>query len=173
MSGAETPTIPFGPVQMLVLGFNRTDFDGTIMAEIERLKDAEVIRLIDLMFVTKRDGELETIQASDLRADEAEEFGALIGALIGVGAGEEDLEGSMAAGAAEMADGHLIDEGDVWYLADAIPDGASAAIALIEHRWAIPLRDKILAADGIVLADEWIHPKDLLAIGAAAAEAKA
>src|SRR5205823_5858165 len=83
--------------------------------------------------------------------------------------GDEDIEGAMAAGAAEMADGHLIDEGDVWYVTDAIPDGTSAAIALIEHRWAIPLRDKILAADGIVLADEWIHPKDLLAIGAAAA----
>ena len=97
---------------------------------------------------------------------------ALIGALIGVGAGEEDLEGTMAAGAAEMADGHLIDEGDVWYLTDAIPEGMSAAIALIEHRWAIPLRDKIMAADGIVLADEWIHPKDLLALGAAVASSK-
>jgi hypothetical protein len=40
---------------------------------------------------------------------------------------------------------------------------------LIEHRWAIPLRDKILANDGIVLADEWIHPADLIAVGAAAA----
>ena len=173
MSGAGAQTIPFGPVQMLVLGFDRVSFDGTIMPELERLKDADVIRLIDLMFVRKHDGELETIQTSDLNADEAEEFGALIGALIGAGAGEEDLEGAMAAGAAEMADGHLIDEGDVWYVTDAIPDGTSAAIALIEHRWAIPLRDKILAADGIVLADEWIHPKDLLALGAAVAGSQA
>ena len=173
MSGAGAQTIPFGPVQMLVLGFDRVNFDGTIMPELERLKDADVIRLIDLMFVRKHDGELETIQTSDLSTDEAEEFGALIGALIGAGAGEEDLEGAMAAGAAEMADGHLIDEGDVWYVTDAIPDGTSAAIALIEHRWAIPLRDKILAADGIVLADEWIHPKDLLALGAAVAGSQA
>jgi uncharacterized membrane protein len=172
MSGAETPTIPFGPVQMLVLGFDRVSFDGTIMPEIERLKDAGIIRLIDLLFVTKRDGELETIQTSDLSPDEAEEFGALVGALIGVGSGVEDIEGAMAAGAAEMADGHLIDEGDVWYITDAIPDGTSAAIALIEHRWAIPLRDKIAAADGVVLADEWIHPKDLLALGAAVAGSK-
>jgi uncharacterized membrane protein len=172
MSDAETPTIPFGPVQMLVLGFDRVSFDGTIMPEIERLKDAGIIRLIDLLFVTKRDGELETIQTSDLSPDEAEEFGALVGALIGAGAGAEDIEGAIAAGAAEGADGHLIDEGDVWYITDAIPDGTSAAIALIEHRWAIPLRDKIAAADGVVLADEWIHPKDLLALGAAVAESK-
>jgi uncharacterized membrane protein len=171
MSSAET--IPFGPVQMLVLGFDKTEFDGTIMAEVDRLKDADLIRLIDLMLVAKRDGQVEIIQRSDLSAEEAEEFGALIGALIGVGAGEEDLEGAMAAGAAEMADGHLIDEADVWYVTDAIPEGMSAAIALIEHRWAIPLRDKILGAGGVVLADEWIHPKDLLAIGAIAASSKA
>jgi uncharacterized membrane protein len=167
MSGAEG--IPFGPVQMLVLGFDKAEFDGTIMAEIDRLKDADVIRLIDLMLVAKRDGQVEIIQRSDLSGDEAEEFGALLGALIGTGADAEDIEGAMAAGAAEMADGHLIDEGDVWYLTDAIPEGMSAAIALIEHRWAIPLRDKILAADGVVLADEWIHPKDLIALGAAVA----
>jgi hypothetical protein len=46
--------------------------------------------------------------------------------------------------------------------------GGSAAVALIEHRWAIPLRDKILDAGGVALADEWIHPADLVAIGAAA-----
>jgi uncharacterized membrane protein len=171
MSGAEG--IPFGPVQMLVLGFDKAEFDGTIMAEIDRLKDADVIRLIDLMLVAKRDGQVEIIQRSDLSGDEAEEFGALLGALIGAGADAEDIEGAMAAGAAEMADGHLIDEGDVWYLTDAIPEGMSAAIALIEHRWAIPLRDKILAADGVVLADEWIHPKDLIALGAAVAGSKA
>jgi uncharacterized membrane protein len=167
-AGETTPSLPFGPVQLLVLGFERTEFDGTIMPEIERLKEAGIIRLIDLLFVTNRDGEIETIQASDLSTEEAEEFGAIIGALIGFGAGEQDLESAMGAGASEMADGHLIDQEDVWYLADAIPEGTSAAIALIEHHWAIPLRDKILAADGIVLADEWVHPKDLIAVGAAA-----
>jgi hypothetical protein len=38
---------------------------------------------------------------------------------------------------------------------------------LIEHLWAIPLRDKIVQAGGIALADEWIHPADLIAVGAA------
>jgi hypothetical protein len=39
---------------------------------------------------------------------------------------------------------------------------------LIEHVWAIPLRDKLLNAGGSVLADAWIHPADLVAVGAAA-----
>ena len=51
-----------------------------------------------------------------------------------------------------------------------IPDGATVAIGLIEHRWAMGLRDAIGRAGGFVLADEWIHPKDLIAVGFKAAE---
>ena len=54
----------------------------------------------------------------------------------------------------------------MWYLADAIPEDGWAAVALLEHRWAIPLRDAIIAAGGVALADEWIHPSDLVAVGA-------
>jgi uncharacterized membrane protein len=168
MSGSAESSLPFGPVQMLVLAFDRTEFDGTIMPEFERLKEAGIIRLIDLGFVKKTDdGEVELIQQSDLSQEEAQDFGAIVGGLIGAGA-DEDLETSMAAGAAELSDRHLLEEQDVWYLADAIPDGTSAAVALIEHTWAIPLRDKLIDAGGVLLADEWIHPADLVAVGAAA-----
>jgi hypothetical protein len=55
-------------------------------------------------------------------------------------------------------------------VADAIPPGMTAAIAMLEHRWAIPLRDAVLDNDGVILADEWIHPEDLVRYGAEAAE---
>jgi uncharacterized membrane protein len=168
MSTEQTPALPFGPVQLLVVGFDRTEFDGQIMPEFERLKELGTIRLIDLLFVRKQDGQVETIQTSDLSTDEAEDFGALVGALIGAGMGEEEtVEAGLELGAAAGADGHVIDE-DVWYLADAIPEGTSAGVALIEHTWAIPLRDKLQAAGGALLADAWIHPADLVAVGAAA-----
>jgi hypothetical protein len=155
-----------GPVQMLVLEFDRTRFEGEIMPELERLKAAGIARLVDLLFVRKpAGGEIEVVQRSDLSEDEAVRFGAIIGALVGLGTGsEEEAYAASVAGAEELADGHFFGETEVWYLADAIP----AAVALIEHQWAIPLRDKILAAGGTTLADEWIHPADLLAIGAAA-----
>jgi uncharacterized membrane protein len=166
MSSAET----FGPVQMLVLEFDRTRFDGTIMPELERLKEQGVIRVIDLLFVSKPvGGVLEVVQRSDLAQDQAMDFGAIVGALVGLGTGsEEETLRAADAGIAELEDGHLFDETEVWYLADAIPEGSSAAVVLIEHRWAIPLRDKIAEAGGIALADAWIHPADLIAIGAAA-----
>ena len=160
----------FGPVQMLVLEFDRTRFDGEVMPEFERLKDQGIIRVIDLLFVAKPEGgELEVVQRSDLTKDDAMEFGAIVGALVGLGTGSEaETIRAAEAGAQEMEDGHLLGDTEVWYLADAIPEGSSAAVVLIEHQWAIPLRDKIVNAGGIALADEWIHPTDLIAIGAAA-----
>jgi len=163
----------FGPVQMLVVGFDTDEFTGKIREELKRLNEQDVVRVIDLLAVRKsEDGELEVLQESDLTQDEAMEFGALIGALVGFGAGGED-EATIAAvaGAAELEDGHVFDDAEVWYLGDAIPPGTAAAIALLEHRWAIPLRDKIIEAGGVALADEWIHPRDLIAVGAMAEEA--
>jgi uncharacterized membrane protein len=167
-----TPThtgdgLTLGPVQMLVVGFQGDKFTGEIREELARLKENDVIRLIDLLFVRKNDdGEIEVLQTSDLDQDEAEEFGAIVGALVGFGAGgEEEAELGAIAGAAELEDGHVFDDDAVWYLSDAIPEGTAAAVALIEHRWAIPLRDKIARAGGLTLADEWIHAKDLIAVG--------
>jgi uncharacterized membrane protein len=159
----------FGPVQMLVLEFDRTQFDGEVMPELKRLTEQGIIRVVDLLFVAKpAGGELEVVQQSDLSQDEAMEFGAIVGALVGIGTGgEEEAVRAAEAGAQELEDGHLLGDEEVWYLADAIPEGSSAAVVLIEHRWAIPLRDKIVDAGGTALADEWIHPADLIAIGAA------
>jgi len=166
--------LTLGPVQMLIVGFTGDNFDGSIMKELDRLKEHDIVRLIDLLFVKKNeDGEIEVAQRSDLNPEEAEEFGAIIGALVGLGAdGEEGAEYGALAGAAELQDGHVFDDDAVWYLGDAIPDGTAAAVALLEHRWAIPLRDKIAQAGGLTLSDAWVHVADLVAVGAVASAEK-
>jgi uncharacterized membrane protein len=157
-----------GPVQLLVVGFEGGELNGEILAELDRLREDDVVRLIDLAFVRKDDyGNVEKILRSDLSPEEAEAFGATVGALIGFGAAGD--EPGAVEGAAALEDGHVFDE-DVWYVADAIPNGAAAAVALLEHRWAIPLRDGIRRAGGFHLADAWIHPADLVGIGVVAAE---
>lgn len=159
-----------GPVQLLVVGFGPdANFTGEIRAEFQRLREHDIIRLVDLLLVRKdEDGNVEAIQKTDLSEDEAIELGAVVGALIGFGAGgEEGAELGAIAGAAELADGHVFDEAEIWYVADAIPNGTVAALALLEHRWAIDLRDAIGRAGGVTLADEWIHPADLVAVGIA------
>jgi uncharacterized membrane protein len=165
----------YGPVQMLVLGFDRTQFDGEVAPEFERLREAGTIRLLDTLFVKKSEvGELEVVQKSDLTHDEAVDFGAMVGALVGLGTGDdEQMLAAADAGATALEDGHLFSDEEVWFVGDAIPNGTSAMIALIEHTWAIPLRDKLVDAGGTVLADAWIHPADLVAIGAVASSGPA
>ena len=160
-----------GPVQLLVVGFAGGEFKGEILAELDRLRENDIVRLIDLVFVRKdEDGRVEKILRSDLSPEEAEEFGATVGALIGFGAaGEEGAELGAIEGAAALEDGHVFDD-EVWYVEDAIPNGTAAAVALLEHRWAVPLRDGIRRAGGFHLADAWIHPADLVGIGLIAAE---
>jgi uncharacterized membrane protein len=162
----------FGPVQILVIGFDDPEFTGAIRAELERLREHDVVRLIDLIVVRKDDdGNVERLQQSDLTQGEAMEFGAIVGALVGVGAdAEEGAEAGAVLGAAAMEGGHVFDNADTWYVDDAIPPGSAAAIALLDHRWAIGLRDAIREAGGFHLADAWVHPADLIAIGAASAE---
>jgi uncharacterized membrane protein len=153
-----------GPVQLLVLGFSEPEFTGRIAAELDKLREHEFVRIVDALVVNKDDaGEIVVLQVSDLSSDEATEMGAIVGALIGLGAG--DLEAGAEAGAVEGADGHLIPDEEAWYIADTIPNGSAAVILLLEHRWAIPFRDAIVDAGGIALADEWIHPADLVAVG--------
>ncbi|MFL5898968.1 MAG: hypothetical protein ACJ76D_11015 [Solirubrobacterales bacterium] len=159
---------------MLVVGFEDGKFSGEILAELRRLREHDIVRLVDLLFVAKdANGEIEAIEHSDLAEAEAEAFGALAGALMGMGAaGEEGAEAGAVLGAAAVDErGSVINPDNVWYLADAIPPGTSAGIALLEHRWAIPLRDAIENAGGEGLVDAWIHPQDLVAAGAEVAQA--
>src|SRR5881397_4152777 len=75
-----------GPVQLLVLGFSRPDFHGEIIAELERLRESDTVRVIDALAVYKdAEGEVEVEHLSNLTQDEAVELGSKIGALIGLG----------------------------------------------------------------------------------------
>jgi uncharacterized membrane protein len=155
-----------GPVQILVVGFEGNRFTGEILPEVKRLQDQGTISLIDLLFVQKdEDGDVRAVELSGVGEEERERFGAVAGALVGFGAaGEEGVEQGAMAGAVAMQDG-VFDARDIWAVADAIPKESSAAIAVLEHRWAIPLRDAVLRAGGTALADEWVHPLDLIAAG--------
>lgn len=166
--------MPVGPVQLLVVGFEGTEERPEIRTELDRLRDSDAVRLIDLLVIRKDEsGKVTAEQRSDLSVDEATEMGALVGALVGLGLGEGDEDVALRAaeaGAAAGEDGHLLDEDAMWFVEDEIPPGTTAAVALVEHVWATPLRDSIQNAGGQLLADAWIHPADLVGIGLIAAE---
>lgn len=90
-----------GPVQLIVLGVNQPEFHGEIIAELERLRENDTVRVIDSLAVYKDpNGELEVEHLSNLTEEEAIELGSKVGALIGLGVeGEEGMEAGAVAGA--------------------------------------------------------------------------
>ena len=162
-----------GPVQLIALGFPNPDFHGEILAELERLRESDTVRVIDALAVYKDDaGELEVAHLSNLSRDEAVELGTLIGELIGLGiAGEKGVEAGAEAGAEVGAQG-LNPLGDVegWDVLEDIPNGSAAALILLEHHWAVGLRDAVMRAGGFRLSDGFISPLDLIEIGLFTAE---
>jgi len=161
-----------GPVQLLVLGFNEPEFKGEILAELDRLKENDVVRVIDALGIYKdSDGEVSALRASNISEEHAAEFGAVVGALIGFGAaGEEGAEAGGLVGAAAMEGGGVFDEEEIWDVVDDIPENSAAVVMLLEHRWAIPLRNAVYGAGGFPIADGFVHPLDLVAVGLLARE---
>jgi uncharacterized membrane protein len=162
----------FGPIQVWSFVFDGNKFRGEILPELERLKKANVIRLIDLLVVRKDStGAIATLTASDLDWEEASSFGALIGALIGWGAsGADGVATGAITGAAELADGHAFGEETRFALTDSVPPNNTAAIALVEHIWAKPLQAAIARAQGTELGNEWLKVDELIASGMATAD---
>ena len=62
------------------------------------------------------------------------------------------------------------DEEEAWDVVGEIPNDSAAALLLIEHHWAVPLRDAIARANGFRIADGFISPLDLVAVGLVSAE---
>jgi uncharacterized membrane protein len=151
-----------GPVQLLVIAFANGKFDGAILEELRRLREQDAVRLLDLLFVVKdEDGAVGELEMGDLSDEESAEYGALVRALFGfTGDGGGTAGRPRPTAAAVAQNGSLLDLTEAWFLADVIPAG-TAAVVLLEHRWAIPLRDAVEAAEGHDPVDTWVHPRDL------------
>jgi uncharacterized membrane protein len=161
-----------GPVQLIVLGFPDPDFHGEIIDELERLRQSDTVRVIDALAVYKDSaGEIEAMHLSNLTQDEAIELGSIVGALIGLGFdGEEGAEVGAQAGAEAAADGISVFPEDAWDVLEDIPNGSAAAVLLLEHHWAVGLRDAVVRAGGFRVSDGFISPLDLVGVGLVTAE---
>ena len=162
-----------GPVQLIVIGFNHPDFHGEIIAELERLHDDDTVRVIDALAVHKdADGEIEVVHLSNLSKEEAIELGSKVGALVGLGIeGEEGAEEGAELGAEAAAEGiEVFSDEQAWDVLEEIPNDSAAALVLLEHHWAVPLRDAIARAGGFRISDGFISPLDLVEIGLVSAE---
>ena len=148
-----------GPVQVLVVGFAEPSLSGEVLAELTALADAGVVRLVDVLLVSRtEDGGLDTLPAPP-GADP--DLGRLAAAFLSK---SEDDEHPVGPGVREPT---------AWSLDDAVPPGGVAAIAFIEHIWAQPLVRAVRRAGGRMLDETWLAPDDVALLDRLAGETAA
>ena len=127
----------FGPIQLLVVGVDRPGSHRELLAEFQRLRESDAVRLLDVLVVHKdADGVVERAQSSDVAPGEAD-GGILVEALVGLGpAGGPAPDAGATDGGPRPADDEF------WSLDEAIPNDSDAVLVLIEHRWAIATRER-------------------------------
>lgn len=159
-----------GPLQILVVGFDAPQLDGSVLGELEAASESGAIKVVDALGVYKdAEGNILAAEASDLSLDEAMVYGAWVGALVGLGAGgEEGAELGAVAGAISAMDEYEygLDAESIQSIAADIPAGGAAMMLVIEHTWAIPLRNAMRASGGILIAQDFLSPEALIALGA-------
>jgi uncharacterized membrane protein len=160
----------FGPIQIFAFGFPTTDkFEGRIAEELIKLSDAGTIRIVDALAVVVEEEEVDILRVSDLDDAQREELGGEIGALIGLGF--DGLEGFVEGAEAgiEIAEegGFGLVEAVGEEFLEELPDGSAGLLLIIEHAWAVPLREAVVDAGGILLGNRWIGAQELVALGMA------
>ena len=147
------------PLQMVMLAFDGNRFEGRILAELKRLREEGIVRLVGLLFVRKdADGTITSLQESDLEPPAALLVGSAMRELIGARRFTAVRDSALEASLFGYTDAAIR------RLAAAIPAQTSVALALFEHSWALELKEAIVDAGGIVAADGLVGPAAFLAL---------
>lgn len=137
-----------GPLEYVVIEFEGNHFTGEILPELRALRDQGVVRVVDLVFIQKDDaGNIIARELSDLSAEEARPFGPIAGDML-----------------------RLLTPEDVEDVARGMSNNSSSAVALLEHTWAVHLKETIFQAHGKVLQAGLIPEAEVEALGAELAE---
>jgi Family of unknown function (DUF6325) len=113
-SGVPDKADTMGPISYVIAQFPGNKMTGEGLPILVDLVDRGVIRILDLMFVTRdNDGSIRAVELSDIDHD-----------------GEFDLA------VFEGASSGLLDDSDVGDAASVIEPGSSAGILIFENRWA-------------------------------------
>ncbi|MFL5759681.1 MAG: DUF1269 domain-containing protein [Thermomicrobiales bacterium] len=163
----------YGPMQLIVIGFGHAALPLDFVNQLRKLREAGVVRLVDAVFVAKDEhDELTAVKQSDISKEESVLLGTIVGALVGYGAvGQTGIELGAEIGSLSSEDGLFgLSTDDIDEIADRIPRGTAATFILLEHLWAIGLKEAVRNADGQVIAQGWITPTTLVAMGEKMAE---
>ena len=124
----------YGPVELVVLRFEGTDFRGEVLREIQKVVDAGIITVIDILLAVRLgDDPVRVIEVQELEDEVLGRFEPII----------SDA-------------GSLLTEDDARQLSADLGPDAAVALLVFEHRWVTGIADAIEAAGGSVVMTERI-----------------
>jgi Family of unknown function (DUF6325) len=129
----------WGPLEYVVIEFQGNHFTGEILPELRSLHERGIIRVDDLVLIQRdQDGKITTRDVTDLSGEEARPFGPIAGSTL-----------------------TMLSADDIQDLVDGMENNSSVAIAVLEHIWAVHLKETIAKASGRVLRAGLISPSEV------------
>ena len=135
-----------GPIDYIVVSFDGNQFKGEILNELEKAVSAGTISVLALSLVTKdADGSVMAINLD---------------------------EGGISFAISQALHNELIDDKDIAEVGELLEPNTAAGLLIVEHTWAIGLKQAITNANGRLVTDGRIHPDAALEIESILGEEK-
>ncbi len=130
-----------GPIDYLVVEFPGSRMNGEAFPELVKLVDLGIIRVLDLVFVTRgTDGSVAAIEIADL-----------------------DGDGQLDLAVFEGARSGLLEQDDIEEASSILEPGSSAGILVFENLWAVPFARAVRHGGGQLVASGRIPIQAILA----------
>lgn len=126
-----------GPIDYIIVGFEGNKFDGSILKAIGDAIDQGVIALVALSVISKaQDGTVTLVDIAQSQDEMAVEFAQK-----------------------HTPSGDHVTQEDIDEVADLLENNTSAGLLVVEQLWAIPLKEALIKANGVLVAEGRIHPE--------------
>jgi hypothetical protein len=151
-----------GPIQFVAIGFENPEFRGQILEELDTVRGKGLIRLIDVLFVSKDNvGNVVVLTDTDFDDADLTDYGETLQKLAGLeGSASEPTE----VNAADSAYGLTVT--DVEAVLMQMPPNTATAMVLFEHVWAGGLAEAVREAGGHLLSQGMLTREAVMMVGA-------
>lgn len=166
----------FGPLQLVNVIFESRIFPYDVLELMKGTLNRDLIRpLAYIVLIKDREGNTGILEGGDLDEEEAVEIDAVIGYLIGLGAGGPKTARKYAGIAGKRAAENTfgMSEHDLQKMAEDLPPDHSALVFILEHIWVKRVKDELASLGGSVVSHGMISAELLMRWGARLQEEQA
>ncbi len=125
-----------GPIDYIIVGFEGNKFNGSVLKALGDAIDSGVIDLVALAVISKdKDGNVTNLDIANLGDSYAIDFATKY-----------------------KPESSAVTEEDITEMSDLLENNTAAGLLVIEQLWAKPLKQALLDANGVLVAEGRIHP---------------